>query len=506
MSTVPPARHPLPRRLGRYEVRAKIGDGGMATVYLGHNVAPPGQAPSAPRVVALKVIKEEFCKQPEFVAMFLDEAKIISRLQHPNLVQVIELGTEGDRLFIAMELLLGQSLWEVWNACRTRGVRLRYDLAAWLGARVADGLHHAHEMKDPHGTPQMLVHRDVNQSNIILTYDGQVKVIDFGLAKAKGRAYKTAAGVVKGKIAYLAPEQVGGHPVDRRVDVFALGTTLWELTTDRRLFRAKDDAETLKRIYSAEVPDPTTLVHNYPPALWQVIRRALARDPAARYASAADFARSLDEFSRSEGRVVDGAALSDVMRELFEVERAKDQKWLHEASAADKPGPVNTMHPAPLFSAPPLPEAHAIDVIPLPPMMPQDAPPPSSWPRGAPPDGMFSPAPSRPFQVPLANTPTKDDTKVATPFPADRPAREGGAAGARGGARGRSRRSREGRRGARPPGGRGRGGRFSVARPPLSASATGRLAPLTRRDGRKSERASLRGRASHVILSYVTSR
>ncbi len=342
--------------------------------------------------MALKVIKEEFCKHPEFVTMFLDEAKIISRLSHPNLVQVVELGSEGDRLFIAMELLMGQSLWEVWNACRARGVRLRYDLTAWIGARVAEGLHHAHEMRDKDGQPQMLVHRDVNQSNIFLTYDGHVKVIDFGLAKARGRAYETAGGVVKGKIAYLAPEQVaGGAPIDRRADVFALGTTLWELTTDRRLFRAKDDAETLQRIYSAEVPDPTTLVHGFPPALWTILRRALARSAAGRYPTALDFARALDFFASSEGRVVDPRSLSDVMRELFSTEFERDQEWLAEASAADRPAPRSTMHPAPLLTLPPPPDARTTRDADRP-HPPGDAPPSSGWPRAAlPPTGCSLP-------------------------------------------------------------------------------------------------------------------
>jgi serine/threonine protein kinase len=412
-SLVTPARDVLPPRLGRYAVRAKIGDGGMATVYLGH---PNPSAPAAlgvqvPRVVALKVIKEEFCKHPEFVKMFLEEAKIISRLAHPNLVRVVELGTEGDRLFIAMELLLGQSLWEVWNACRARGVRLRYDLIAWVGARVAEGLHHAHEMRDPDGQPQLLVHRDVNQSNIFLTYDGQVKVIDFGLAKARGRGYETAGGVVKGKIAYLAPEQVAGNPIDRRADVFALGTTLWELTTDRRLFRAKDDAETLQRIYSAEVPDPTTLVHGYPPALWEVLRRALARDASARYTTALDFSRALDQFTRSEGRAVEGKALSEVMSELFSVEHVRDQQWLAEASAPDRPAPLGTMHPAPMLTLPPPADAREVDVPPSS-SLSGDVPPSSGWQRGAPPDGMFSPAPLRPM-VPVGG----EKTGGATPFP-----------------------------------------------------------------------------------------
>ena len=398
MSSFAPPRDVLPPRLGRYRVRAKIGDGGMASVYLGHPVYSGGSAGagSVPRVVALKVIKDEFSKQREFVAMFLDEAKIISRLSHPNLVQVVELGSEGGRYFIAMELLVGQSLWEVWNACRARGVRLRYDLIAWVGARVAEGLHHAHEMCDPSGQPQLLVHRDVNQSNIFLTHGGEVKVIDFGLAKARGRGYETAGGVVKGKIAYLAPEQVAGQPVDRRADIFALGTTLWELSTDRRLFRAKDDAETLQRIHSADVPDPLTIVQGFPPALWQILRRALARSAEDRFATALDFSRALDLFSHAEGRIVDSRALTDVMSELFAVEVARDKEWLADAGSADRPAPASTMHPTPALTLPPPPDAAEPPSLPF---LGSDPPPPSGWPRGAPPDGMFSPAPSQPPRV-----------------------------------------------------------------------------------------------------------
>jgi serine/threonine-protein kinase len=382
----------------------------MASVYLGRQSS--GHGAFFGRVVALKVIKEEYCRNPEFVTMFLDEAKILSSLSHPNLVQVVEVGSEGNRLFIAMELLMGQSLWEVWNACRARGVRLRYDLLAWVGARIAEGLHSAHEMRDAQGQPLMLVHRDVNQSNIFLTYDGQVKVIDFGLATAKGRAYKTAAGVVKGKIAYLAPEQVaGGRPLDRRADIFALGTTLWELSTDRRLFRGKDDTETLQRIHAAEVPDPTTLVQGYPPLLWETLRVALARDADRRYPTAADFSRALDVVARSEGRAVDARALSDVMRELFRVQHERDQVWLAEASASDGPAPKENMHPPPHATLPPPPDVARLTPTPV--TMP-------AMTGGAPPDGMFSPAPSRPFDVPLV----KEHTAMATPV---LPAKLGGA-------------------------------------------------------------------------------
>jgi serine/threonine-protein kinase len=402
-------REPFPPRLGRYEVRAKIGDGGMASVYLGRQLG------GSQRVVALKVIKEEFCRNPEFVTMFLDEAKIVSQLSHPNLVQVIELGSEGDRLFIAMELLFGQSLWQVWDSCRVRNVRLRYDMAAWIGARVADGLHHAHDMRDPSGQPQMLVHRDINASNIFVTYDGHVKVIDFGLAKAANRAYKTAAGIVKGKLAYLSPEQVAGQAIDRRSDVFALGTTLWELTTDRRLFRVKDDTETLKRVYAANVPDPTSLVLGYPPMLWEVLKRALTRDPASRYASAADFGRALDAFAQSEGRAVDAAAISEMMKQLFLKEREQDAAWIADASAPEGPPPVSTMHPPQLTHPPPIEESVAAPVAIVAPRVPSGMTAPPAWPAGAPPDGMFSPAPSHPTPIVIPPHPSSASAEPTRP-------------------------------------------------------------------------------------------
>jgi serine/threonine protein kinase len=340
VTTANPPRPP-PARLGRYEVRAKIAEGGMATVFVGRIVGPQG----VERVCALKVIRDEFSLNRDFVNMFLDEAKIVSRMKHPNIVELYELGVEGTRIFLAMELLFGQSLWHAWDACRERKVRLRYDVIAWIGAQVATGLHYAHDMRLPNGQPLELVHRDVNATNIFLTYDGAIKIIDFGLAKAVNRVSKTAAGVIKGKVAYMSPEQAIGSPVDRRTDVFALGTTLWELSVDRRLFKHTDEIETLKRVHAADVPDPTKLVDGYPPALWAVIQRALARDKEQRYATTAEMAHDLEEVSRSEGRVVGAATVAEVMRELFGHERERQARWLTDASAADSPAPKETLKP-----------------------------------------------------------------------------------------------------------------------------------------------------------------
>jgi serine/threonine-protein kinase len=313
----------------------------MAVVYLGH------LAEGAERVAAVKVIKDEYSLNTDFVTMFMDEAKIVSRLDHPNIVKVYELGHEGNRLFIAMELLFGQSLWSIWNTCRARGIRLRYDLVAWIGARVAEGLHHAHELRGEDGTPSNLVHRDMNASNIFVTYDGHVKIIDFGLAKAIGRVSKTAAGVVKGKLAYMSPEQAVGRHLDRRSDLFGLGTTLWEVSVDRRLFKGVDDLDTLKRVYAAIVPDPTEIVAEYPSALWKILRRALAREVNDRYPTALALGRDLDAFALSEGRRVGPEVVADVMRALFRGERERQAHWLEEASHPDRPAPVEAMMPGP---------------------------------------------------------------------------------------------------------------------------------------------------------------
>jgi serine/threonine protein kinase len=277
----------------------------MATVYL---------ARRGDQTVALKMIREEYARSREFLAMFLDEAKIVARLHHPNIVRTFEQGNLDGQVFIAMELLEGRSLWAVWEACRARGVRLRYDVIAWIGARVAEALHYAHELHDEAGAPLGIVHRDINPSNVFVTSAGVVKVIDFGLAKAANRASRTATGVIKGKIAYMSPEQASGEEVDRRTDVFALGVTLWELACDRRLFKGKDDVHTLQQIRAARVPDPTRLVAGFPPALWSILSGAMARDRDARVATGEELRRQLDAFA---GAAVGPAVVAEILRELF---------------------------------------------------------------------------------------------------------------------------------------------------------------------------------------------
>jgi hypothetical protein len=327
VSTTP--RDELPfERLGDYDVLAPISEGGMASVWLGRSTAHPE------RLVALKVIRAEHGRNKDFVAMFVDESRIASRLTHPNIVSIVGVGHDGKRHFLAMEVLRGHTLLALWKAAHAQGKRLPYGVVAWMGARIADALHYAHEQIDDKGDLEHLVHRDVNPANIFITREGVPKLIDFGLAKARDRIASTAIGVVKGKLAYLAPEQAHGQPADRRSDVFALGVTLWETTLDRRLFLDDTDVDTIRRVRETQVPDPTTLDERYPRALADAVSRALARNPNDRWQTAAQLRDALDGFVASVDQAVDAANVRALLVEVFGDDPPPEwERWVDEATA-----------------------------------------------------------------------------------------------------------------------------------------------------------------------------
>jgi serine/threonine-protein kinase len=233
---------------------------------------------------------------------------------------------------------MGESLLDTWYACQDRQLMLPYDIIAWIGARAAEGLHHAHELRDPTSNAfERIVHRDVNPGNVFLTYEGQVKVIDFGVAKALNRLSSTTSfGTLKGKVSYMAPEQAKTSDVDRRADIFSLAVTLYELTTDRRLFKRKTDVDTLVAVTKTDVPDPSTAVPGYPPDLSQILLRALQGNRDLRYSNALDFSRELDRFAQTQGRSVDATTLAEVMNYLFWDQRNRFVQWLKTASAGEQ--------------------------------------------------------------------------------------------------------------------------------------------------------------------------
>ncbi len=304
-----------PVRIGRYEIIGPLAAGGMAEILLARLAGAHGFE----RVVALKRVLPHLARDESFVRMFIDEARIVSELRHPNVVQVLELGQHDGELFMAMEYLEGEPLSGLLRRMRIRKTSLPRALAAYVVAESAAGLHAAHELKSPDGTSRELVHRDVSPQNIFITYDGQVKVIDFGIAKAADRVTRTQTGQLKGKQAYMSPEQTHLGPLDRRSDVFSLGVVLWEVSVGRRLFDRGTLLDTLQAIRSCDVPAPSSLVASYPPGLEGIVMETLAEHPAARPATALALRSKLLEEARTLGLSPDPRdALGTFMREHFE--------------------------------------------------------------------------------------------------------------------------------------------------------------------------------------------
>jgi eukaryotic-like serine/threonine-protein kinase len=312
------------KRFGRYTLIRRIAHGGMATLYLARLEGPEGFE----KFYAIKKIHPHLAEEREFVAMFLDEARFASQIQHPNVVQIFELGEVAGEFFFAMEYLAGENLATVMKELALRSLPPPRPFIAHVIARVAAGLHAAHELRDPAGAPLGLVHRDVSPQNVLITYDGLVKLLDFGIAKAAGRLSRTATGELKGKYAYMAPEQIIRNDVDRRTDIFSLGIVLYEATTMERLFKDETEVLTLERVARCDVPPPREFDPGYPPELEAIVLRTLRRDPGERYQTAAALADDLDAYVDSAARV-DAAALASWMSEIFP-ERAEEKRRLLE--------------------------------------------------------------------------------------------------------------------------------------------------------------------------------
>ncbi len=286
----------VPRALGPYSIVSRLATGGMAELFLGKRTGPNGFE----RPIAVKRILPHLARQPAFVAMFLDEARIAARLSHPNIVKVEDLGQADGELYMAMEYLAGVSVSRLMKQVAARGGALPPAVAAHVAACIAGGLHAAHHATDETGAPLELVHRDVSPENIFVTFDGQVKLLDFGVAKARDSLTHTRTGEVKGKVAYMSPEQCCAEPLDGRSDVWSLGVVLHEMLTGRRLFPQPNSVAVMRAILDEPVLPPSAFAP-VPPALDAACMKALARHRDSRYASALELREELLQLLPSLG-------------------------------------------------------------------------------------------------------------------------------------------------------------------------------------------------------------
>lgn len=300
-------------RFGNYEVLRKLATGGMAEVYLAKQTGLGGFE----RLVCIKRILAHLGEQDDFVKMFQDEARIAANLVHPNIAQIYDIGEIDGAYYIAMEYVRGEDMRHVYNQEVARGKPMPPEAAAHVVMGAAAGLDYAHRQASLDGRPLGIVHRDISPQNILVTYDGHVKIVDFGVAKAAGKMAETRAGVLKGKYSYMSPEQASGDPVDSRTDIFALGICLYEVTTGVRLFKRDTELETLHAVIEAKVTPPAEIIPGYDAHLQAIVLRALARDADDRYQSAGEMVRDLERFLIGRGHAPSPASLASYMQELF---------------------------------------------------------------------------------------------------------------------------------------------------------------------------------------------
>ncbi|HEY4222428.1 MAG TPA: serine/threonine-protein kinase, partial [Myxococcota bacterium] len=304
--------------LGRYQVLGKLAQGGMAEVYLARQVGPGGYQ----KLVVTKRVRPHLSKDEDFVGMFVNEARLAAMINHPNVVQIFDLGEEpaqegpGSDWFLAMEYLDGRDMLQVGRACRSHNKAVPFDVTARIIADACAGLEHAHQLKGQDGKILDLVHRDMSPENIIITFEGQVKVVDFGIAKAADNSIRTQAGQIKGKLGYVAPEAILGKPVDARADIFAVGATLYLFLSGRPAFTGSSPMEIFERSLKTP-PSPQEVNPRVPPVLDEICMKALAQDRDKRYRSAGEVRAALDAYLSSTGRPLGAPQLAQFMRILF---------------------------------------------------------------------------------------------------------------------------------------------------------------------------------------------
>ncbi len=322
--------------LGKYALLAKLATGGMGEIFLARLQGEGGFE----KLVVVKRLLPELVADPQFVAMFLNEARIAAKLSHGNICDVYELGQEDGQYYIAMQYLQGVPFSRVAQEETSADSTAHLRLLSGLVQQACEGLHHAHELEDIDGNPLGLVHRDVSPSNLFVTADGILKVLDFGIAKAQGTPSQTSKGSIRGKVPYMSPEQIRGEPLDRRSDIYSLGVVLYEALTRRRLFRRESPFLVAKAILEETPPPANQVVPAVPAALSAVVRRAMSRDRRQRYATSRALGAAIGEACAELGGVLTTAEIGDRVREVFASSLDEQRDRYRRAVKGDSAAPT----------------------------------------------------------------------------------------------------------------------------------------------------------------------
>ncbi len=315
---------PAPARFGKYTLLDRLAVGGMAEIFLARQAGMEGFE----KTLVIKRILPSLTRVEGFVAMFLNEARLASQLTHPNIVQIHELGRIGDSYFIAMEYLFGRDMARIIPKAAALGIPFPHVYALKIAASVCEGLYYAHQKADAWGNALHIVHRDVTPENVFVSFDGMVKVLDFGIAKARGQVGQTQVGEIKGKLAYMSPEQCLGQPLDQRSDVFSVGVVLYEWLTGYRLFTGDSEVAVLKSITDGKIYGPSYFKPDIPPEVEHVVMRALEKDRDKRYASAWDMQRDLERVMENFPFRPSSIHLSNFLKQLFAGELEEERAQL----------------------------------------------------------------------------------------------------------------------------------------------------------------------------------
>ncbi len=330
-----------PKQFGKYQLLDKIAVGGMAELFRAKLTGAQGFE----KLIAIKKILPNLSREENLVTAFIDEAKLAALLHHENIIQIYDFGSMDDQYFIAMEYLFGKDLRTITRTARKKDVALGIENIVYIVSRICAGLDYSHHLKDLQGKPLNIIHRDINPQNILVTYEGQVKIIDFGIAKAANHNTQTRENLIKGKLAYMSPEQANGMQIDHRSDIFSTGIILYELLADRRMFTG-ETMHVLSLVRDAQYDPPEEVIPDLPSKLKEILCRCLAKDPNERYQTAGEMQADIEEFMFELSMRPNARSFAGYIKDLFEEEYAEEELALWTKSQVYEAGDLSPVEPS----------------------------------------------------------------------------------------------------------------------------------------------------------------